>query len=112
MPIEEVKPVEVAKEAMGEDKTSWGSSCCSCRNRGASRAVEPKVELVEPKVELVEPKVELPPVAVAAPEEMKLPVSIGPALTVLDLQDLSMVNRGELVYFKGRLYRIKWPGGT
>jgi len=46
-----------------------------------------------------------PQVQAVAPEEAKAEVSAGPAVTVLDLQDLSMANKGELVIFKGRLYR-------
>ena len=85
VPVAEVKPVEVPKEAMVEVKP-------------------PEVQVVAPAA-IVEPKVEIPPVTVAAPVEITPPVSTGPAVTVLDLQSLSMVNKGEMAYFKGKLYR-------
>ena len=64
---------------------------------------EAEVKIVEPvKEAVVEAK---PEVQVAAPIELMKPTSAGPAATVLELQDPSMAAKGELVYFKGRLYR-------
>jgi uncharacterized protein YegP (UPF0339 family) len=85
VPVVELKPVEVVKEAVVEAKPA-------------------EVQVVTPAV-MLEPKVEMPPAVVAAPEEMKMPESTSPAVTVLELQNLTGVNKGELVSFKGKLYR-------
>lgn len=107
VPEAQVKPVEVAKEALGEVKIPEAQVVAP------AAIVEPKVK-IPPAVGEVKPvqiakesiiEAAPPQVQAVAPEEVKPWVSTTPAVTVLDLQDLSMANKGELVYFKGRLYR-------
>ncbi len=82
---------------------------------------EPKVEAKIPEVvpepikvpevqsvfsePVVEPKVEIPQAAVMAPVEMQPPTYTGPSQTVLELQNLTEIKKGEMVSFQGKLFR-------
>ena len=56
-------------------------------------------------VAVAEPKVEMPQPVAVPPVEMAEPAFSGPVQTVLDLQSLPMANKGEMVSFKGKLFR-------
>lgn len=66
-----------------------------------------KVPEVQPIVSepVVGPKVEIPQSVVVAPVEIQAPTSTGPAQTVLELQNLTTANKGDIVSFQGKLFR-------